>query len=218
MPDFKQIDTVLLDMDGTLLDLHYDNQFWQHHVPLRYAQKHNIPIEQAKTLLNKEYQQVSGSIQWYCLDYWQQKLDLPIAALKREIKHLIRMREDAPEFLMALKRASKQVILVTNAHPDSLSLKLEQTNLAQYMDMLLSTHQFGYSKESPELWFKLQQFIGYEPARTLFVDDSINLLHVARQAGIGHLLGVENPDSKKPMKPISEFEGVSDFRTLIVEP
>lgn len=217
MPDFKQIDTVLLDMDGTLLDLHYDNQFWQHHVPLRYAQKHHISIEQAKTVLNQQYQQVSGSIQWYCLDYWQEKLDLPIVELKREIKHLIKMREDAPDFLMALRRAGKQVILVTNAHPDSLSLKLEQTNLAQYMDMLLSTHQFGYSKESPQLWLKLQQFIGYDPARTLFVDDSINLLHVAHQAGIGHLLGVKNPDSKKPMKQISEFEGVSDFRTLVVE-
>jgi putative hydrolase of the HAD superfamily len=50
---------------------------------------------------------------------------------------------------------------------------------------------------------------------SLFVDDSINLLYVAQTAGIGHLLGVKNPDSKKPMNEITQFEGVSDFSTLI---
>jgi HAD superfamily hydrolase (TIGR01509 family) len=215
MPDFKNIDTVLLDMDGTLLDLHFDNQFWQHHIPLRYAQKEGITLAAAIDHLRAEYQKVNGQIQWYCLDYWQQTLGLPIAELKREIMHLIALREDVPDFLIALKKAGKNVILVTNAHPGSLSLKLERTNLGDYMDQMISTHQFGVSKEFPELWQRLQQFVGYEPQRTLFVDDSINLLYVAQQSGIGHLLGVKNPDSQKPMNEVIEFEGVSDFRTLI---
>ncbi len=217
MPNWKEIDTVLLDMDGTLLDLHFDNQFWQHHLPQRYAQKCDIEIEQAKDYLAQEYQKVSGQIQWYCLDYWQQKLDLPIAELKHEIKHLIALRQDVPNFLLALKRAGKQVVLVTNAHPDSLSLKVEITNLDQYIDTLLSTHQFGVTKESADLWRQLQAYLGYDPARTLFVDDSVNLLHVAQQAGIGHLLAVENPDSKKPHKTFTEFEGVSDFSRFIAD-
>ncbi|NQZ10744.1 MAG: GMP/IMP nucleotidase [Algicola sp.] len=215
MINFSQIDTVLLDMDGTLLDLHFDNQFWRHHVPLRYAQKHGLPQAQADQYVMTEYQKVAGQLKWYCLDYWQEKLDLPIVELKKELKHLIKLREDVPEFLLALKRAGKQVILVTNAHPDSLALKLEQTELAKYMDQMLTTHQFGHSKESPELWRQLQLFLDYNPARTLFVDDSINLLYVAQKAGIGHLLGVKNPDSQKPMNEITEFEGVSDFRSLI---
>ncbi|MCP4043692.1 MAG: haloacid dehalogenase, partial [Gammaproteobacteria bacterium] len=33
--NWNSIHTVLLDMDGTLLDLHFDNQFWLEHVPLR---------------------------------------------------------------------------------------------------------------------------------------------------------------------------------------
>ena len=89
MIDWNTIDTVLLDMDGTLLDLHFDNQFWQHHVPLRYAEKCDISLQQARDYLQQEYQKVVGQIQWYCLDYWQHKLDLPIAQLKHEIKHLI---------------------------------------------------------------------------------------------------------------------------------
>ncbi|MFT4929533.1 MAG: FMN phosphatase YigB (HAD superfamily), partial [Phenylobacterium sp.] len=71
--------------------------------------------------------------------------------------------------------------------------------------------------ESPDLWHQLQKFLGYNPQRTLFVDDSINLLYVAQQAGIGHLLGVKNPDSQLPMNEIIEFEGVSDFSTFVGE-
>ena len=37
------IDTILLDMDGTLLDLHYDNHFWQVYVPEKFAEKPGAP-------------------------------------------------------------------------------------------------------------------------------------------------------------------------------
>ena len=39
---WPDIDTVLLDMDGTLLDLHFDNHFWLELLPQRYAELHGI--------------------------------------------------------------------------------------------------------------------------------------------------------------------------------
>ena len=39
---WSDIDTVLLDMDGTLLDLHFDNHFWLEHLPQRYAELHGV--------------------------------------------------------------------------------------------------------------------------------------------------------------------------------
>ena len=42
MLDWSRIDTVLLDMDGTLLDLNFDNYFWQKHLPLRYAEARGL--------------------------------------------------------------------------------------------------------------------------------------------------------------------------------
>lgn len=215
MLNWSNIETVLLDMDGTLLDLHFDNYFWLEHTPKAYAQKHQIPLAEAKQQLKQQNDAVFGQLQWYCLDYWQQELDLPIVELKREIQDLIQLRPDTIPFLDALKQAGKQVVLVTNAHPDSLSLKVERTQLDTHIDLLISCHKYGASKESQSLWQQLQQELGFNPDTTLFVDDSERILQSARDFGIKHLLAVSNPDSKKPNQPISGFENTSDYRTLL---
>lgn len=215
MLNWTEIDTVLLDMDGTLLDLHFDNHFWIEHVPIAYAKKHNMPLEAAKHELKERNDAVYGQLEWYCLDYWQQELQLPIVELKREIEHLIQLRDDTIPFLDALKAAGKRVVLVTNAHPDSLSLKVEKTQLDSHIDELISCHKYGVSKESQSLWIQLQQELGFDPSKTLFVDDSQRILESAQTYGIKYLLAVANPDSKKPEQTIEGFENVSDYRTLL---
>lgn len=215
MINWSQIDTVLLDMDGTLLDLHFDNHYWLEVVPKQLAIRDNVSFETAQQALFDLYKQVEGQIEWYCLDYWQEKLQLPIMELKRDIEHLISIRDDVPEFLTALKQAGKQLILLTNAHPDSLSLKIERTQLDQYLDKLVSTHEYGVSKESQKLWHAVEADLGFDKARTLFVDDSLTVLASAKQFGIKHLLAVANPDSKQANKEITEYDSITDYRTLL---
>ena len=137
--------------------------------------------------------------------------------LKKEIQHLISLRRDAQEFMLALRASGRKIILVTNAHPDSLSLKIEQTQLDKYFDVLYSTHEFGVTKESQLLWQRLQEKEGFSLESTLFVDDSINILDSAKRYGIGHLLAVTNPDSKQPAREIADYPAISDFRTMLDE-
>jgi putative hydrolase of the HAD superfamily len=164
-----------------------------------------------------ETQQVIGTLSWYCLDFWAEKLDLDIIEAKREIEHLISIREDSLPFIDALKASGRDVILVTNAHPDSLSLKVEQTQLDNHIDQLISTHEFSVTKESQVLWQKLQAKLGFNPEHTLFVDDSLGILKAAQNFGIKHLLAVSNPDSQKPARQISEFPSIQDYRYLLDE-
>ena len=37
-----EIDTVMFDMDGTLLDLHFDNFFWLKLVPEHFSKHHGV--------------------------------------------------------------------------------------------------------------------------------------------------------------------------------
>ena len=214
MLDWADIDTVLLDMDGTLLDLHFDNYFWLEHLPARWSEITGISVAEAKAQLQAEYAVLQGKLEWYCLDYWGKRLQLPITELKREVMHKIAMRADVPAFLQALKDSGREVVLVTNAHPGSLSLKIERTELSNYIDMLISTHEFGVTKESQALWHKLQQRLGFDPQRTLFVDDSLPILQAAADFGIRHLLAVANPDSQQPVRDITDFASITDYSVL----
>lgn len=212
--NWQEISTVLIDMDGTILDLHFDNHFWLEHLPLRYSEKMAISLEQAKKQLAENYHAVAGTIEWYCLDYWAKQTQMPIKELKKEIQHLIQLRDDAKQFLIALKASGRKVVLVTNAHPDALSLKIERTQLDQYFDVLYSTHEFGVSKESQLLWQRLQAKEGFQCDTTLFIDDSTEILKSAQLFGIKHLLAVANPDSKKPTNFIEDFHAITDFHLL----
>ncbi len=212
---WAEISTVLIDMDGTILDLHYDNHFWLEHLPLRYSQKMAISLEQAKAQLHSNYQAVAGTIDWYCLDYWRKQTKMPIEALKREVQHLIQLRSDAHNFLTALKESGREVILVTNAHPEALSLKVEKTQLDKYFDALYSTHHFGVPKESQLLWQRLQEKHAFKKEKTLFIDDNVNILKSAQRFGIKHLLAVANPDSKKAVNNINDFPSITDFQVLV---
>lgn len=212
---WTEIDTVLLDMDGTLLDLHFDNHFWLQHLPQRYAEHHGISRTLADAELLPLFKQHAGQLNWYCTDFWSRELKLSIRDLKREVAHLIALRPDADIFLAALRSAGKRVVLITNAHRDSLSLKLERIELAPYFDRLISSHDYGFPKEDQQFWFALQQDFAFDPARSLFIDDSLPILRSARQFGVAQLLAVRQPDSRAEPKDTEEFDAVEDYRALI---
>ncbi|MCY1403256.1 GMP/IMP nucleotidase YrfG [compost metagenome] len=212
---WRNIDTVLLDMDGTLLDLHYDNHFWLEHLPQRYAELHGISRAMAEMELQPLFEKNAGKLCWYCLDFWSTELKLPVRELKLETADLIALRPDADTFLAAIKRAGKRVILITNAHRDSLSLKLERVELAPYFERLISSHDYGFAKESPQFWSALHEDIGFDPARSLFIDDTLAILRSARAFGVAHLLAVREPDSRQGPRDTQEFAALEDYRELI---
>lgn len=212
---WHKIETVLLDMDGTLLDLTFDNQFWVHHIPKKLAASTGLSLEESYEKMRKEYEQVHGEIQWYCLDYWAEQLGLDIMSAKRELMHLIRMRPDAIPFLDALKHSQREVVLVTNAHPDSLSLKIEKTQLDTHIDTLISTHQFGVTKESQLLWQRLHAHLDFDPQHTLFVDDSQRILDAAKEFGIAYTLGITNPDSEQAENEIIGHPTTNNYLQII---
>jgi HAD superfamily hydrolase (TIGR01509 family) len=209
-----KIDTVLLDMDGTLLDLHFDNHFWLHLVPQQLSMQRQISLDEANTLVKQAYYDVVGTLDWYCLDYWQRYLQLDILALHHASADRIKLRQDSMPFLQALAGASKQRILFTNAHPQSLALKLTHTNLGHGLDEMLSSHESGYPKEHPQFWqYALTKF-NLDPSRCLFIDDSEVILAASKKAGIGYQLGIKNPDSQKPDIEFTDFPAITDYHPL----
>lgn len=198
MVNWSPVETVFLDMDGTLLDLHFDNHFWLEYLPRRYAEQFSLPPQKAKEQLLSMIMAERGSLNWYCTDYWSEKLSLDITSLKAEVGNLIGYRPHVINFLNTLRHSGLHSVIVTNCHPDPLELKLKRTGLNHHVDAIISSHQLGRAKEEAGFWQRLQQLAPYEASTTLMIDDNFSVLESARDAGIAQCLAVLTPDSQKP--------------------
>lgn len=209
--DWQAVDTVLLDMDGTLLDLRFDNRLWHEHLPARYAARRRLPEDQARRELERRFKAREGSLEWYCMEHWSRELGLDVAALEAERAQDISAHAHVPEFLAKLGARGKRRLLVTNAHPSSLRLKLARTGLADHLDGVVSSHHFSLPKEDVRFWGLLQRRHPFTPDRTLLLDDNPRVLASARDYGIAHLLGIALPDSGAPRRRGGEFPVIDDF-------
>ena len=215
LPRWDLIDTVLLDMDGTLLDLRFDNYFWLEVLPERYARHHQLSVEAARAQLAPLFVAKQGTLDWYCIDFWTRELSLDIAELKRAEREHVRFLPGAERFLQQLHARDLDPVLVTNAHRGVLEIKAEQTGLLRYFQRIVSSHDLGMPKEHPEFWTQLQAVLGFDPVRCLFVDDSIAVLNAARSHGIGQIFAISRPDSTQHVRTMTDFATVERIEALL---
>ena len=215
IPDWANIETVLLDMDGTLLDLHFDNYFWQQHVPLCYAEKHALSQDDAFDRLMTRYAEVHGSLDWYCVDFWTRELSLDIGQLKHEMAEKIAIRPEVVSFLSSLNESNKRVVLVTNAHPVSLDLKMEKTGLHVHFDNIINSHDIGLAKEHEGFWQQLQRFEAYDKEKTMLIDDNLDVLESASEYGIKYCIGIRKPDSQGGVIESGKFLAIDSFKEIL---
>ncbi len=210
----SNIETLMLDMDGTLLDLAFDNYVWRRLIPERYAARHRLPFDEARRQLFGRYGNVQGDLKWYCLDHWSEQLDMDVLGLHRDVNHRIGYLPGAEAFLETMHAHHIRVILVTNSHPGTLELKDEVTGLTRYFDAVYTSHDFGYPKEHQAFWEALKEADGFDETSSVMVDDTHSVLHSAREFGIRHQVAITKPDTTAPERRSEEFvdvEGVSDL-------
>ena len=212
LPD---ISTVFFDMDGTLLDLHFDNFFWNELLPRRHADKNGLSFEESLELVEKHSRATAGTLKWYCLDYWDEFLGMELVVLKEEILHLLRFRPHVCEVLDALRITPLVTAITTNAHPVTLQFKERHLGVSSYVDFAVSSHTLGFPKEDPCFWEVLQQKYAFDPDSTLFIDDNMQVLESARQYGIRHVMAIARPDTMLPSRHIETFPVLHDFRELL---
>lgn len=215
-PSLQDIDTLLLDMDGTLLDLRFDNHFWVDHLPVRYGDIHGLEHELAHSHIVQELRNAEGTLNWYSTDHWSEQFDVDIMTLKKEVDHLIQYRAGTETFLEALKNHDHlKVLIVTDAHPEVLALKQMVTGLLDHVDDHHCSHNFGLPKRDIRFWHALNDVVGFNPETTMMIDDSPHVLDQCSAYGIQHLLCVEKPDSGRDHTHDHGFRLINDLSHLL---
>lgn len=211
----ERCETLMLDMDGTILDLAYDNFMWLTRVPEAYAERHGLRDEEARETLFTWFRQMRGTLDWYCMDQWSERLELDVIALHHEHRDRIDYLPGARDFLARIAQADIRLLLVTNSHRATLDLKADVTGLDRYFDHLYTAHDVGFAKEEPEFWAAIQEEEGFNPATTLFVDDTLPVLASADSFGIRHVRQVTRPDTSRSPADSGEFGTIEAVRDLL---
>jgi HAD superfamily hydrolase (TIGR01509 family) len=209
------ISFVLLDMDGTLLDKYFDDYFWEHLVPEKYADRHGITFGRAKDELLKKYKSHEETLNWTDIDFWSRELGLDILALKEQIRHLIEVHPHVEDFLQLMKKQGKKTYIATNAHYKVLDMKLKKTDLGKYLTGSITSDAMGSPKEKMGFWQQAEQRLGFRKEHTLFVDDTPAVLKTAKAYGIKYVIYKALGNSKMKPGVSSEFPAILNFNELV---
>ena len=214
-PDWPTIDTVLLDLDGTLLDQAYDNHIWRDLVPQRFAIAHSMDLHAAYAEIARRFAERSGTLDWYCIDYWSRTLGVDIGALHREVRSHVAWLPGAREFLARMRATGKRLVLLTNSHPIALSVKHEESGVLDYLDAAVTSHELGAPKEHAQFWEAARARFAFDPKRSLFADDNSKMLEAARSAGVRWVYGIRHWDTKGSRREHGEWPAVDGVGDLL---
>jgi HAD superfamily hydrolase (TIGR01509 family) len=214
-PDWRDIDTVLLDLDGTLLDQAYDNHIWRDLVPQRFAVARSMELNAAYAEIARLFAARSGTLDWYSIEYWSDTLGIDIGALHREVRSHVAWLPGAREFLVAVRAQGKRTVLLTNSHPVALAVKHEESGVLDHLDAATTSHELGAPKENAQFWHAARAKFGFDPGRSLFADDNSKMLAAAREAGVRWVYGVRHWDTKGSRREHVDHDAVDAVIDLV---
>jgi pyrophosphatase PpaX len=175
-------DTLLFDLDGTLIDSvrlildSYHHTLRVHGIPARSDADWLRGVGTPLRVQFHDWDDGSGTLEEMVATYRQYN----------EANHdrMVRAYEGVPEMLRAVKAAGCRTALVTSKFRRGSLRGLEVTGLAPYIDVLVCADEVVNPKPHPEPVLKALAQLGVTADSAVFIGDSVHDMHAGRAAGV----------------------------------
>ncbi len=161
------------------------------------------------------YRSVEGELAWTDLHYWTKRVGIDVVAMHQELDHMIGFLPGAEAFLSELRAKGKRITVLTNAHHAGVVVKSAKTGLGRYVDRIVDAFEVGYLKMRPEYWPTCKRLVGFNPARSLYVDDDESCLGAAKQFGIAGIVHSAKSSSQLPPAHSTRFASIEQLSQLV---
>lgn len=188
----KDAKIISFDLDGTLVDMNFDDIIWQKEIPSSFAKKNNVSFEEARKIVFSEYYKalfIEKTRRWTDVEFWFERFDLgSVEDMLREAEKHVIIYEDTLEILKYLKEKYK-LIIISNAHLKFIDVKLRREGLRDYFDKIISAPEELGMNKNKSIFLTVADLLGVKPSEMVHVGDSIQSdFDAATIAGLNAIL------------------------------
>jgi HAD superfamily hydrolase (TIGR01549 family) len=165
------VKVVSFDVEGTLVTPDFSYAVWFEAIPLRYAEKNGITLEQARRAVEEEYRGVGDQrLEWYDVRYWFDKLGLgtPVPMMQR-CENQVRYYPEVKEVLASLNEKYKLVV-ASGSTRDFLHHLLQ--DIEPYFSEIYSSITDYRQLKTAEFYLKMCRAMQVEPEQVVHIGDN----------------------------------------------
>lgn len=180
----EQIEAVIFDLDGTLIDSMW---MWEA-IDIEYLGRYGITLP--KTL----QQDIAGMSFTETAEYFKKTFYIPetLDEIKRtwnemaydKYVHEVPLKPGAKEFLKRLKAQGIRTGIATSNSKELVQAVVESLQLTEYLDEIHTSCEVAKGKPAPDIYLLVAECLGVEPEHCLVFEDIPEGILAGKRAGM----------------------------------
>jgi len=188
---------ISFDVDGTLVDLEYNDLIWFKEIPELVAKKKKISLEKSLKYVHEEYNKLGEhNLNWYDINYWVTYFGLKISP-----KNILEKYESQvkifPEVIPLLEELKKNFILIVITAMPREFLIPKMKKLEKYFKFSFSALSDFKELKNSEIYSKISQALNIHPEQILHIGDHWEFDYLAAQKAGMNAIYLDRSNTKK---------------------